>query len=223
MRFGMNNVIHSLLSMHVFSGRMEKPHAVWLDNFSHAYAAQMQGCADGAYKACLWTGEAWHMFRPSRASQDLGLQSWDDALCFQKDSNGDQIDALPSVLLNNKNVRWLKLLLSKIDNNGVDFFDDSVATIYNVTRIPLKVCPKKARAMGKIKLSKVLKESRDGLIDLFPRRLVPINIGSTRGLLTILKQWEKERQEQAQRKYSILCVDTNIFRRTLKVLDCELV
>ncbi len=41
---------------------MERPHVIWLDNFSKTFGCGLQGVDTGVYRSCLWTGEAIHQY-----------------------------------------------------------------------------------------------------------------------------------------------------------------
>jgi hypothetical protein len=60
----------------------------------------------------------------------------------------------------------------------------------------------------------------DKLSLMYPKEIIPINIGSNEGLARILRtHYEQEKQDKPGecKKYSALNVDENIFKRTLKV------
>ena len=61
----------------------------------------------------------------------------------------------------------------------------------------------------------VLKESRDGLIHFHPWRMSPLNVGSNRGLLKLLKEIDDGIACDAPIRF--LVADCNIFVRIMKV------
>lgn len=195
-------LIHSDLAL--------RPHVVWLDNFSHSYAAQLQGIASGAYKSCLWTGEAWHEWRarPNCAPVDL---------TFVKDADGNVIPAMQPMAIAQPTFERVQGWMKQLDAKDPDMFSRSVVKRYHVTRVPLKPSIKDARRLGRHDLAQILKEHRDGIGYMHPRRIIDLNIGSNRGLLQILKMFSDERKCPEATQYSVVCVDCNIFVRTLKV------
>lgn len=198
---------------------LKLPHCVWLDNFSHSYAAQMQGIANGAYDQCAWTGEAWRLFEPNRNMQSrYGTESLENVLKFAHNDDGQVFPACPDELFSEKTTSTVRKWMKNIDKKE-SLFDTSLAAVWEVDRVPLKPDYKKAIEKGKHVLAGQLKENRTGLKSLKPRRVVDINIASNRGLWTILRKFSDERSELKRTHYSILCADTNIFRRTLKVIS----
>ena len=200
---------------------LELPHCVWLDNFSHSYASQMQGIANGAYDQCAWTGEAWRMFEPNGNMQArYGTDALANVLTFARNEDGQVFRACPDDFFSEKTTSTVRKWMKNIDKKDT-LFDTSLAAVWQVDRVPLKPDYKKAMEKGKHVLARKLKENSTGLKSLKPRRVMDINIASNRGLWAILRKFSDERSELKLTHYSILCADTNIFRRTMKVISCK--
>jgi hypothetical protein len=191
----------------VCSDLVNETHVVWFDNFSHSYAAQLQGIANGAYKSCLWTGEAWRKVRPN---VNVSME-------FRDQKTTPTPWALPDELMSPFNMELVGTLMTDVDDAGMWMYNDSVVRRYKVVRVPLKPSLTEVKRQGKSGLLKCLLEKRDGITGLCTRRMIDINISSTRGLTLIMRQFWEERKASSKKRYSLLCVDSNIFMRVLKV------
>ena len=198
-----------------------KAHAVWFDNFSHAYASQMQNVAIGAYKSCLWTGEgwmefqkkrAWHKYHPNCTGTDNLLLRRNAVVRDLNDPLGT-FPAMPPFLRfqpdyegveDSKEGKLLHDLAVNIDAEGAEMFESSICRTFNVVRVPLKPDPAVAKRLGKKRLARVLSESRDGMTNLRPRKMHDFNVGSNRGLLTMLRYFRDERADQSDDFFSIM-------------------
>ena len=92
------------------------------------------------------------------------------------------------------------------------FLKDSICFRHTVRQVPLKP---EVDATAAPALAAVLRESRDGMRNFFPRGMQPENIGSNRGLLLLLKDLFGVQSKAGH--YSFLSVDCNIYMRMLKV------
>ena len=92
------------------------------------------------------------------------------------------------------------------------FLKDSICFRHTVRQVPLKP---EVDATAAPALAAVLRESRDGMRNFFPRGMQPENIGSNRGLLLLLKDLFGVQSKAGH--YSFLSVDCKIYMRMLKV------
>jgi hypothetical protein len=186
---------------------MNRPNIQWWDNFNKNIAIQMQGVESGAYKPMNWCGKAIHVWRPTNPGSSVTLKI---------DSNADNVwSAMSEDLFEKKDMDTVRKWMKQVDDMGSDLYDMSVCVKYDVRRVPLKPDSKKALVFGHKQLAKALNEHRDGMQDFFPMQIEDINIGSWTGLLTLLKNWSDDRQQEDH--YSILNTDCNIFLRIMKV------
>ena len=84
-----------------------------------------------------------------------------------------------------------------------------------VKRFAVNTIPPKPVVPRNHELYTVLKESRDGLIHFYPWRMSPLNVGSNRGLLKLLKEIDDGIACDAPIRF--LVADCNIFVRIMKV------
>ena len=99
----------------------------------------------------------------------------------------------------------------------VNRLDDSLVRTWNVNNVPLKPSPQSTE-----RYRDALVKQTDSLANLFPEKLIDINIGENEGLVKICRELLKEHKEKCQinqqERYLVLNVDCNIFDRILKVL-----
>lgn len=183
---------------------MQRPHVLWLDNFSKMYAVAVQNIASGSYSSCLWTGHGVHQYEGPAVNLSL-------------DIGGAR--GVPYPLCSDTRVNRLQAAMRCID--GVDKYHmSSICHRYGVNRIPLKpVVPEQEDPV----LHHKLQQSQDGMRLFHPHVISDINIGSNEGLLSILKTMagEHDALPHAQRRIRILSVDCNIYWRILKVRLCS--
>lgn len=186
---------------------MARPHIQWWDNFNKNIAVQMQGAETGAYKALNWCGKAIHVWVPSNPRRSVTMKI---------DFSAETVwSAMGDNLFDQRDMETVREWVTQVDNMGSGLFDLSTCVKYNVCRVPLKPDAKKALAFGYKQIAKALSEHRDGMPHFWPMKIENINIGSWRGLLTLLKNWSNDRVKDDE--YSILNTDCNIFLRIMKV------
>lgn len=169
---------------------------MWLDNFSKFYSVAMQSVAKGAFSECLWTGRGMHeVVGPNVDTRMYGKR------------------AMPLSIFDSKSSSATNAKLVSCDKENRFYWHDSLVKRFNVNNIPLKPV---VSAATDSKLAALLAEKRDGLRNFFPMEVLPLNIGSNRGLLLILKQLFTQQRKPGH--FSFLTVDCNIFLRVLKVI-----
>ena len=109
----------------------------------------------------------------------------------------------------------MKQKMAVADSVPEAFLKDSICFRHTVRQVPLKPEVDVTAAPA---LAAVLRESRDGMRNFFPRGMQPENIGSNRGLLLLLKH-PFGRQSNKAGHYSFLSVDCNIYMRMLKAMS----
>ena len=109
-------------------------------------------------------------------------------------------------------------IITRMSSSQWSYFQSSYVVTMNVNQVPLKP---RVSWVEHPDLHRILSESRDGLTNFFPLKIEKHNIGSNRGLLTILKDLSIERKASLQAgdtdNIRVVCVDCNIFMRVLKV------
>ena len=181
---------------------MKTPHVLWLDNFSKSYAVAMQTISNGAFRNCQWTGLGVKKYIGRAVDLRLHL------------STTGMPDNMFSRGLNTR----MTQIITRMSSSQWSYFQSSYVVTMNVNQVPLKP---RVSWVEHPDLHRILSESRDGLTNFFPLKIEKHNIGSNRGLLTILKDLSIERKASLQAgdtdNIRVVCVDCNIFMRVLKV------
>ena len=179
----------------------EQPHTIWFDNFSKSYANAMPTLEAGARTGCLWTGQGLHNY--------VGPAI---------DTRKNTYPGMPASLFAPSMISRLKSSMQAVDSEKYRYFSRSLCKKYNVNRVPLKPS---VSYLDNPRLYEVLSESRDGMVHFHPSAIIDENIGSNRGLMNILRNFQTERQNSEQ--LSFMTVDCNIFKRVLKVYQLNVV
>jgi hypothetical protein len=180
-------------------------HAIWMDNFSKIIKRQCPSLLNGAWSGCLWTGVAVVKFFAAAATtitMDLVL-----------DEEG-VVPAMPDSLISSFG-RVMSIGSTLMRETHLKY-DASLCNVLQVNCIPLKP----AAPEGDDRLASILAESRDGVGNLYPEAVLPPNIGSNLGLMSILKGFCDERNVYTVTgpdRYYIISCDINIYNRILKV------
>lgn len=184
----------------------------WVDNFSKLYGCGLQGIAKQAFSTCLWTGEA---VRPYVGDVKVDLDSKSQVT----------VNVMPNDLFGTTDNMYFDAVISAmyekdgrvVDDKTLMLMESSWCNRWNVCRVPLKPDPD---VLDDAKLDVILSESRDGMINFRPTRIIDENIGSNRGLFTIIRSRfdaHHRRVADGTSRLDILNSDPNIFYRTLKV------
>ena len=178
-------------------------HVVWLDNFSRIYATQIPTEEAKSWRQCLWTGYA--ALKYNGPEVDLHIH---------RDEDGKFLSAMPMNLVQMSFV--LFDIIADVDKHS-SILGRSMVQRWRVNNIPLRpVLDEKNHPREAARLAR----GNDKQNILHPGGLLPENIGSNRGLLTILRNFFKEwncMNGQDPEVYRILTVDCNIYSRIMKV------
>ena len=128
------------------------------------------------------------------------------------------VPAMPEEIFSAESIQWLFSLTDRVDAQEA-CYDQSLAVIYGVRNVPLKPDPANVEA----KYQEVLAESRDGMTHFFPKKIVPLNIGSNAGLVEVVRNlWEEHKASASAQNYKFVVADTNIFWRSIKVCSLQI-
>jgi hypothetical protein len=189
---------------------LREPHTIWIDNFSKIWPRTMPNLDKGAWADCLWTGVAIHAYSGS----------FPLTMNILRDAHGEGIPAMPNNLFT-LTPKLIKLWTSYCAD--IDYCTQSMVSAWKVNSVPLKP---QAANMPAGPHQDAINSDVNTLNRLHPKELIPLNIGSNKGLATILRtHYENNNQHteetrQAPRpcpKYSAFGVDIDIFRRMLLV------
>ena len=163
----------------------------------------VQTIDSGAFKDCNWTGVG---FRSGRNLWNVNVQI----------SAHPGVPGMPSGgLFHHANKTNMMNSFGRADRSGWMMYDKCLATKYNVSNVPLKPVVDKNDSARRA-LFDQLSRNADGLGDFHPDEIQQHNVGSNRGLMTILFHWLDNRQASDD-KYMLLVCDCNIFMRIIKV------
>ena len=179
---------------------------MWVDNFSKFISRSIPTADKGIFSQCLWTGVSIFTL-PGDGSND-GVS---DDVKF--DVNGRVVPAMPADLLQHRDD--VTAAVHHVLTLGTNYLDVAAVSRYDVRNVPLKVdtniFPDVADDVNSYKISNV--KSVD---------LIEDNIGSNRGLITIMDKICSQRDIHGERQclqYTTFNVDENIFWRILKVIS----
>ncbi len=163
----------------------------------------------GSWADCLWTGRAVRCHR-TEASMDV-----------MRTPDGAQIPAMPKDLFADEKsvIAWA---LGPVPKCDADKFQHATSM---TTRLQVNCVPLKPRAdrLAKPRHKAAITSRCNNLDNMYPTAIIPINIGSNRGLMQILRNHYEDNQQNipgVPTVYKALNVDMNIFIRTLKVHCC---
>lgn len=183
-------------------------HVLWLDNFSKFVARTIPSQERSTFSSCLWTGVALSQFQTEHISDNIKF-----------DVGGSVVPAMPPDLLmcSQQVVQGLTQTL----NEGFLYYDRSLVAQYDVRSIPLKIDGKRFP-----EVASTVDHDRNKMSIVFPQKLVGKNIGSNRGLISLIRQYYDDYNMSGEdgscERYLNINVDENIFWRILKV-PCLLV
>jgi hypothetical protein len=193
--------------MHIRTLRdvLDGPHFTWLDNFSKTISRTVPTLAKGVYSSMLWAGVC--IF----AHPDKSI---DDSV--RHDAIGDVIPAMPDNLLAGQNT--VTRAVYAVLREGVKYLEVSLVHKYSVRHIPPKIDVKVFP-----ELTGVINNPINSLAYVYPSKLIEENVGSNRGLVSIIRsmyeEWKMDTDEC--KRYKSMNLDENIYWRVLKV-ECLL-
>ena len=174
-----------------------------MDNFSKFISRSIPTADKGVFSQCLWTGVS--IFTLPFGSGNTISDN------VQFDDNGTVVPAMPRDVLQYKDgvIRAVIHVLTL----GPNYYAGAAVTRYDVRNVPLKVD------------TSIFEETKSD-VDSYnmkcvrPTDLIEHNIGSNRGLLTVLDNICRDRNihgDEPCTRYTTFNVDENIFWRILKV------
>jgi hypothetical protein len=195
--------------MHVFcpfatplcSDHQREPHVMWVDNFSKIYRINHITMDSGAYRDCLWTGEAIHRYT-GRAAVSMNVMH---------DRNGQVVPIMPRDMFEQQ--PRLIAASQAVDAMGSRLYESSLVLGYNVCNIPLKPS---VDAQEYPELYSHLQRREDGLGEFYPTRIAKHNPGSNTGLHSYMQE-VYEKLAETNEYYKVYKADCNIFSRWMKV------
>lgn len=173
----------------------------WVDNFSKVYASGFIDISRAAYVSCLWSVCALKCAAtpvPFTLRLIHGARSMPDDL-FEV----DRVSA------------FAERAVKEYEAMDSSYWLQSHATKFNVTHVPVRVCPSRCdnpRVLGRITDRGV------SLDNLIPHSIIPTNIGSNDGLAQIMLGIQAAYQDGSMENAQLHVADCNIFSRMLKVL-----
>ena len=186
--------------------RKEQAHTIWLDNFSKIRVLKIPDINVGAWQDCNWTGRAVRLSL-TPVSMDFMYE------------NGEVIPAMPDdVFAMSTKLKSLFLSINKETTLCPHLRDASVLAVAEVNNVPSR--PDKSRLVDP-KHKTALIERHDSIRNCLAEGIYPINIGSNKGLMQLLRNHytsEKQDTDGECAKYTSLNVDCDIFDRILKVV-----
>ena len=183
---------------------MQGPHFLWWDNFSKNIARYCPSIARGVYTSCLWTGSA--VF--AGAEHEVLDHR------VRRNNANEVIPAMPDNLLEHQ--PSVMRGLQRVFGQGRSRYAESLVYKHQVNLVPLKI------------ISADDQKNQHGseghsMNVVFPERIMPQNIGSNLGLISLLKAELHDKHGMGTnecKNYVNLNVDENIFYRILKVIAC---
>lgn len=179
----------------------------WVDNYAKFYASASMFTDKELMQSLRWTA---HGVKVLRSDVDL---SW------KRVGAGAVVPALP-LLEDLLNPDDHDALLSDLLQLSQRSFLDSLVVRYDVRRVPLKIVDGKDED-----LQQHLSESHDGLQDFHPIDIYTDDIGSTRGLVKVVKRLQDlegfgSSEHALSGQYSFLTVDVTIYWQIIRMLYC---
>ena len=191
------------MCLHFFREVETGAHTIWLDNFcKKPQSFQIANVDRGTFKAPLWTGKAVRKCR-NQISMDV-------IRCNQV-----VVPAMPDDILVERDT-LMQMYRQGCDDKGINMYDTSLTTKYEVQNVPVKPHPDKV-VLEKHK--RALTDRHDSLETFYPAGIINMNIGSNRGFLRIMRHHYKEKSQDSDQcdRYSAFCVEIDIFNKMLKV------
>ena len=183
----------------------EGPHVVWVDNFNKNLSWKIPDVHKGVFTACNWTGVAVREYTAGPC--DMRLVHHD----FGFTSGMPELDELFEKADDIK--EWF---LSK--TSGVNYMmkhDSSMVVQWQAHSVPIK--PEANQVPEKFKAAVASKNC--ALDTLHPAEIMEHNIGSWLGMARVFREFYDQTMATppADRRYTIINCDSNIFRQCIKV------
>jgi hypothetical protein len=182
---------------------LQLPHLLWIDNFSKFISRSIPTADKGVFSSCLWTGVSLFAL-PEGVGEAISDR-------VQRGVDGHTIPAMPRDILQYQSS--VMNAVYHVLSLGPEYNSKAAVTKYKVRTVPLKVDTNAFDEVADNVNSYNMSHIR--AIDLLEH-----NIGSNRGLLTILDTMCRERNIHGDApctRYTTFNVDENIFWRILKV------
>ena len=193
---------HEQLAAQRISEKVSVPHVSWWDNFSKFHRHNVPTLLRPVFASCLWTGCTINEYVGPSVSMQL-----------VPDNAGGVTAAMPDNLFECK--ESVDSGIALILGEGFNAFQDSLVNRYHVNNVPLKIDESKYD-----ELKTLLGSDKNSTRHIHPQKLIQQNIGSTRGLLVMLRDLQEREMMHIPNgcdKYHVLNFDENIYYRVLKV------
>ena len=178
----------------------QKPHVIWLDNFSKIIARSVPSLRGGVFSQCLWTGVALFTHPNPNINDKIRY------------SDNNVIPAMPDSIFTHREsvIDTIKYVIG----NDHDYFQRSLVNKYQVNNIPLKVDVKRYPDMAN-----KMNHPANSFDNVYPSDMIDVNIGSNVGLVSIIRKIYNDHgmADGSCSRYITLNVDENIYYRILKV------
>jgi hypothetical protein len=194
---------HLTASTELIQRKKSLPHVQWWDNFSKFFANNVPTLKKDIFSSCLWTGVTVNEYSGPPVSIEV----------VYDDDSGDVVPAMPSNILDYK--QQVNTTITQCYRSNCSFFLESMVYMYSINSIPLTIDVKKFPNM-----KDRITSDKNSTKYIHPSNLVKQNIGSNRGLLSILRKFQEDHKMQYDKvceNYQTLNVDENIYFRILKV------
>jgi len=183
----------------------ERPTLHWLDNYAKCYAAHSIFVNKETFRSMLWTA---HGVKKLQSTIDL-------AWIYDAKHSVPALPQLPTLLHSG----YMEQIFTQLASYKRMLFEESFVVSRDVRRIPLKPLPHSEEE--KIHLQ----SSTDGLRFFHPVDIYPHNIGSSIGLLEVLRRLQLAegfglKTHLRRGSYTLLHCDVAIFWQTLRLLYC---
>jgi hypothetical protein len=182
--------------------RSQQPNVEWFDNFCKFQSHSIPTLLKNTFSECLWTGVTMNVYVGPPVDTSV-----------QRDIANSVISAMPDSILQEQNgvIQNINLLYPSL----TDYLDRSLVHKFDVNSIPLKIDISKFPEEGP-----KIDTAKNNMTNIYPLRLIKTNIGSNRGLIEILRDYQDEHnmnRHGACTHYRTINVDENIYYRVLKV------
>jgi hypothetical protein len=201
-KFDTDRKMHTELIRVKVAAMETRPNVKWFDNFSKFLRHSAPTISKDVFASCLWTGVTINQYTGPEVDVSV-----------RYDVDNKVIRAMPENLLSTRDA--VSVGVKSIYDEGMQYFHTSLAHRYNVTNVPLKIDVKRFPEM-----KNTIDSNKNSTKQINPYKLIKLNIGSNRGLLAILRQFQDDHKMNLAdtcTEYHTLNLDENIFYRTLKV------
>ena len=174
----------------------------WWDNFSKFSAHSIPTAIKGSYASCLWTGVTLNEYTGPEVDVSV------------KYMNNEVVTAMPNDMF--VYASSVKEYIISLYDQGDTYLSNSLVHKYGVNDVPLMIDVNEFPQFGPIMVN-----DKNNTKKIHPFKLIKQNIGSNRGLLSILRSIHDDHKMDMYRicsRYVPLNVDENIYYRILKVV-----